>query len=156
MSGLRVFVAAAAGLALSSAPASARQDDAAEAAEAAPDIAGNWMFEADLRQACSFGGQARLMPTDTPGTYDCELTARQHCPTIDTTYVVAQSCTVSVEGEDIMVRSRIETFLEGEPTAFYTPDSFQLRLDSPSLMSGLLLGADIYEAEWRRADGAIS
>ncbi|WP_018146644.1 hypothetical protein [Henriciella marina] len=119
-------------------------------------LAGNWVFEADLHQACTFDGQARLTPTDTKNVFGCELTARQDCPSIDVTYVVQQTCTATVNGDAMTIRSEIQTFLQGEPSAFYTPDSFQLRIQSASRMSGVLVGADFYPAVWQRADGAIS
>ena len=121
-----------------------------------PALAGNWVFEADLNQACTFDGQARLTPTDTENVFGCELTARQDCPSIDVTYVVQQTCTATVNGDAMTVRSEIQTFLQGEPSAFYTPDSFQLRIQSSSRMGGVLVGADFYPAIWQRADGAIS
>ncbi|RIJ25936.1 hypothetical protein D1224_02125 [Henriciella barbarensis] len=121
-----------------------------------PVLAGTWVFEADLNKACTFDGPARLMPTETEGEYGCELTARQDCPAIDVTYVVEQSCRASVEEDVLTVRSEIRNFLQGEPSAFYTPDNFQLRIESESRMDGVLVGADIYPAVWQRADGAIS
>ena len=140
-------------LALATGPAALGQE---ETPKAAPILAGTWVFEADLNEACAFDGQARLMPTETEGEYGCELTARQDCPAIDVTYVVEQSCRASVEEDVLTVRSEIRNFLQGEPSAFYTPDNFQLRIESDSRMDGVLVGADIYPAVWQRADGAIS
>ena len=140
-------------LALVAGPSALGQEDTPPAD---PVLTGTWVFEADLNEACTFDGQARLMPTETKGEYGCELTARQDCPAIDVTYVVEQSCRASVEEGVLTVRSEIRNFLQGEPSAFYTPDNFQLRIESESRMDGVLVGADIYPAVWQRADGAIS
>lgn len=124
--------------------------------ERAPNIAGLWTFEAQLPDPCSFTGQARLVGSGEPGTYRCELTARQHCPSIGVTYVVEQSCSVTEEDGAVTVQSTIRNFLEGEPTPNYLPDHFQLDIDDPASMSGLLVGSSLYPAIWRRASGAIS
>jgi hypothetical protein len=119
-------------------------------------IAGLWTFEADLVEACTFDGQARLVRRKDADVYDCELVARQDCPALELTYVVEQSCRATVDGSSVTIQSTIETFLEGPPSALYTPDHFQLTIDTPSSMSGVLFGASIHPALWRRADGAIS
>jgi hypothetical protein len=124
--------------------------------EPAPNIAGIWMFEAEVHPVCSFSGQARLMPGDDPDRYDCELTARQDCPSADVLYTVEQSCSASVDGDQLTVFSTIVNFLEGEPTDSYLPDHFQLVIKDASSMDGVLLGSGAYPAIWRRAEGAIS
>ena len=119
-------------------------------------IAGLWTFEADLPEPCSFNGQARLVASGEAGTYRCELTARQHCPDIGGTYVVEQSCEGMEEDGAVTVQSTVRNFLEGAPMPNYLPDHFQLDIDDPASMSGLLIGSSLYPAIWRRANGAIS
>lgn len=121
-----------------------------------PNLAGLWSFEADVQSFCTFNGQARLIPTEDPATFDCELTAQQECSSVDVRYVVEQSCTVEIEDNVAIVQSRIENFLEGEPTSNYVPDNFQLLIRSESHLEGILVGVGAYPAEWRRAEGAIS
>ncbi|MEM5516854.1 hypothetical protein WNY37_07820 [Henriciella sp. AS95] len=124
--------------------------------DATPNIAGLWTFEAEVHPICSFSGQARLMPGDTPDTYGCELTARQDCPSVDVLYTVEQSCTATVEDDVLSVQSTIVNFLEGEPSEAYLPDHFQLVIKDASTMDGILIGSGAYPAIWRRAEGAIS
>lgn len=121
-----------------------------------PNIAGLWTFQAQLPNTCSFDGQARLAREQASGDYRCELTARQHCPSVAVTYVVEQTCKVAQDGASITIQSTIVNFLEGDPTPYYTPDHFKLTIDDPDTMSGKLIGTSIYPALWRRANGAIS
>ena len=140
-------------IAMASVPASA----AAQTSVLPPNIAGLWVFEADLPELCSFDGQARLTPTSDPAVFGCELTARQDCPAAGVTYVVEQSCRASIEDNTtVIIQSEIRTFLEGEPTPAYTPDDFELRIQDGSTLIGLLHGHGRFPALWRRADGAIS
>lgn len=125
-------------------------------ADRSTNIAGLWAFEAELPDPCSFTGQARLVASGEPGRYRCELTAQQHCPSIDVTYVVEQSCSVTQDGDSVTVQSTIVNFLEGEPTPNYTPDHFQMDIETPASMSGVLIGSSIYPAIWHRASDAIS
>ncbi|MCZ4368882.1 hypothetical protein, partial [Sulfitobacter dubius] len=53
-------------LALVAGPSALGQEDTPPAD---PVLAGTWVFEADLNEACTFDGQARLMPTETKGEY---------------------------------------------------------------------------------------
>ncbi|WP_300376507.1 hypothetical protein [Henriciella sp.] len=130
---------------------------AALAQEAAPpNLAGLWTFEANLDPVCRFNGQARLIPTGNPDSYDCELTAEQDCPSIEVRYVVEQSCQANVENDIVTVESTIATFLEGAPTKSYLPDDFALVIRNASHLEGILVGSSSYPAEWRRAEGAIS
>ncbi|WP_084398643.1 hypothetical protein [Henriciella aquimarina] len=125
--------------------------------ELPPNLAGLWTFEAKLNRVCQFHGQARLTPTGDPARFGCELTAEQDCPSLDVHYVVEQSCTaVITEDETLRVTSTIETFLQGPPSRNYLPDNFDLEIRTASHLEGLLVGPDIYPAEWRRAEGAIS
>ncbi|WP_300395717.1 hypothetical protein [Henriciella sp.] len=121
-----------------------------------PNLAGLWTFEADLNDICRFNGQARLIPTEDPLNFDCELTAEQDCPAAGVRYVVEQSCAVEIDEDIATVTSTIDTFLAGEPTENYLPDNFQLRIQSESHLQGVLLGSGAFPAEWRRAEGAIS
>ena len=121
-----------------------------------PNIAGLWTFEADVTSACSFNGQARLMPGDDAEVYDCELTARQDCPSFGVRYTVEQSCSASVDDGELTIFSTIVNFLEGEPSANYLPDHFRLTIKDSSSMEGVLIGSGAYPAIWRRAEGAIS
>lgn len=128
----------------------------AEETVAPENLSGLWTFEAKVDPICRFTGQARLQPTDDPARFDCELTARQACPSVDILYVVEQSCTVTLENGVASVESSIVGFLEGEPTPNYLPDHFQLAVENAAHLKGILLGSNAYPAEWRRAEGAIS
>ena len=121
-----------------------------------PNIAGLWNFEAQLPDICDFDGTARLTPTENPAEFGCELTARQHCPDFDVTYVVEQQCTATIVDDGVIIQSTIVNFLEGVPSINYQPDNFVLTITDPSTMTGKLFGSEEFPAEWRRANGAIS
>ncbi len=128
----------------------------AQSSELPPNIAGLWIFEAQVHEVCTFDGQARVIPTADPAHFACELTAQQDCPIADVRYVVEQSCEVDIDDGVATVISTIQTFLEGEPSENYLPDNFQLVIEDESTLSGVLIGSGAYPAEWRRAEGAIS
>ena len=128
-----------------------------QAQEPAPNIAGVWTFEAQIGNGCSFSGQATVQRKKKTSRYVCELTARQSCPLIDIEYLVAQTCKMTVTGNQVSVRSEIKEFLQGEESPSYYPDSFTLTIRDASTMFGALLspyGAS--RAQWRRAEGGIS
>lgn len=117
-------------------------------------VLGSWTFEAKTRDGCEFGGVAYLTAGEDAEIHACELTARQACPAI--TYVVRQSCTARRSGEQLIIRSAVEEFLEGEPTAGYWPDNFILTIKSESRMIGALLSHGSYAAEFRRTQEGVS
>lgn len=119
-------------------------------------IAGHWTFEANIPEACSFGGTARLEKTgDT--TYKGEITATQSCPALPEDYVVRQNCNASKLGNQLSVRCRIVEFVNGFESMSYYPDNFSLTIESGTRMYGALLSAgSANPAEWIRAEGGIS
>jgi len=128
------------------------------AEEINPDIAGTWNFSANIREACTFQGQAVLRPSSSADTdYTCELTARQACEATDLEYVVRQTCKVRHTRGQVSVVSTIEEFMVGEQTGYYYPDNFALSVQSESEMIGALVWPGGSEpATWVRADGSIS
>lgn len=129
---------------------------------ATANILGQWAFTAQTPDYCTFSGSAFLSAGPVEGgderaeeTYGCELTARQSCS--DGTWVVEQSCTASRLGDELIIISKVETFLQGDPDVVdYLPDNFRLNIVSGSLMVGSLVSWGVHEAEFRRPDGAIS
>lgn len=119
-----------------------------------PDIAGEWAFTARTGEDCSFSGTALLTPTENPSEYACELTARQACSF--ETWQVRQSCKAYRTDSQLVISSKIEEFLSGEPDGRYRPDNFNLQIKSADFMKGALVSWGVHIAEFRRPDGAIS
>lgn len=140
-------------LALGAALAAAGLPAAADGA-IAPGLAGHWTFKSWTYDACTFGGVAQFRPTDEPGLFDCELTARQSCPSVN--WTVRQSCRARQTGNRVTVTSQIEDFLEGPATDRYWPDNFVLTLHSPRRMSGSLISHGVHPSEFTREPGATS
>lgn len=139
-------LAAAATLAATAAFADVATDDVS--------VLGSWAFVAKTFDACEFSGVARFTSGASPTLHGCELTARQACP--DMTYVVRQSCTARRSGDQLIVRSEIEEFLEGEPTPTYWPDNFILTIKNENRMIGALLSHGSHAAEFTRTADGIS
>ena len=117
-------------------------------------IAGEWSFEADTGEGCSFTGSAVLFGTPDENVFECELTALQICA--DETWQVRQSCTATRQGDILEISSEIEEFIQGYQNGGYLPDNFRLAIQSPDLMQGYLMSWGFHIAEFRRAIGAIS
>lgn len=143
----RAFAALAA-LLIAALPAAASELDEKTSA------LGSWSFIAKTADACEFTGIAHLTEGETPDIHTCELTARQACP--DLTYVVRQSCRARRSGDQLIISSQIEEFLEGEPTSLYWPDNFILTIESENRMIGALLSHGSHAAEFRRMAEGVS
>lgn len=117
------------------------------------DIAGEWSFVAQTDDDCSFTGVALLTKTDNPNKFGCELTALQVC-TVET-WQVRQSCAANRLGDQLIITSQIEEFIQGEETGAYMRDNFSLKIKSADLMRGVLLSWGSHIAEFRRSEGVI-
>lgn len=117
-------------------------------------IAGEWSFEADTGEGCTFTGSALLLGTSDPTIYECELTALQVCAS--ERWQVRQSCTAMRQDNILEIQSTIEEFIEGYDNGGYLPDNFRLAISSPDLMEGYLMSWGFHIAEFRRSIGAIS
>lgn len=117
------------------------------------DISGQWAFEANTNDECSFTGLALLMPTENPNRFECELTALQVCNV--ETWQVRQSCTAVRLGDQLIIDSEIEEFIQGEDSGAYMPDDFTLKIKSGDHMRGVLRSWGQHIAEFRRAEGVI-
>ncbi len=135
-------------------PIFAAGDEGGQSEPPGPSIAGQWMFTSWTDDACAFRGTAHLSATRTPQLYDCELTAHQVCPSV--TWRVRQSCTARRVGDQLIINSRIEEFLEGEPTEAYWPDNFILSIHSDNRMTGSLLSHGSHASEFTRTEGGTS
>lgn len=126
----------------------------AEDAQGLPDISGDWTFVANVDPVCSFSGSALLTRTEGPTQFGCELTAIQVCPS--GTWQVRQSCSANTVGDELVITSQIEEFIQGEQTGGYRPDNFKLKIKSADHMRGVLISWGAHIAEFRRSDGAMS
>lgn len=124
------------------------------ASEEIADITGEWSFVAKTPDECSFTGVALLLPGETEDRFSCELTATQQC--FGETWQVRQTCAATKVGDQLVITSTIEEFLQGEPDMGYKPDNFSLKIKSSDYMRGVLLSWGTHIAEFRRADGTIS
>ena len=148
---MKQLIAALAGLAGTAfVPALAIADEAASL----PDISGDWTFVANVDPVCTFSGTALLTKTDDPTRYGCELTAIQVCDA--ETWQVRQSCQATTIGDELVISSQIEEFVQGEQTGAYRPDNFKLKIKSADHMRGVLISWGAHIAEFRRSDGAMS
>ncbi|MEM1150316.1 MAG: hypothetical protein AAGI03_07140 [Pseudomonadota bacterium] len=137
-----------------SAPAMAEAPETDEAVGYS--IVGSWNFRSYTEDTCEFGGVAHLRAPDETGAYPCELTARQDCPVWNVEWVVRQSCVANRTGDKLIIRSRIEEFIVGEPTPDYWPDNFVLKIKSDNLMTGSLVSHGSYASEFTRMAEGIS
>lgn len=117
------------------------------------DVSGEWSFVAQTDDDCSFTGVALLTRTENPNKFDCELTALQVC-TVET-WQVRQSCTANRLGDQLIITSQIEEFIQGAETGAYMRDNFSLKIKSADLMRGVLLSWGSHVAVFRRSEGVI-
>ncbi|MAP94998.1 MAG: hypothetical protein CMK07_08620 [Ponticaulis sp.] len=119
------------------------------------DVSGNWGFMAEYGPYCSISGEALLISTDDPKKYDCELTAHQVCDE-EEVYRVRQSCSATRNNDQLLIQSKVEEFLHGEPTTGYRPDNFSLTILSNDFMKGALHSYGLFKAEFRRSESFTS
>jgi hypothetical protein len=108
--------------------------------EHAKSLEGDWGFRADptVGEKCVLSGDMRIRK-DKGGAYACTFTAKLSCTasapprTIDT----EQSCTASLKGDQVTVRSKLGRILAVDGRAMirpsdgtYYPDSFDLVLNA--------------------------
>ena len=125
-------------------------------ADADINIAGQWTFNANVAEECSFGGTAHLKKTGDK-TFKGEITARQSCTSLSEDYLVRQDCNASVLGNQLSVRCQIVEFLNGFESQYYYPDNFTLTIESAARMHGALISSGgARPAVWKRAEGGIS
>lgn len=130
--------------------AQAEEDAAVESSA----LLGEWSFIANTDEECSFTGTALLTRTEDENRFGCELTALQMCSV--ETWQVRQSCSAVRVGDQLVINSTIEEFLQGQPDGRYRPDNFSLMIKSADYMRGVLISWGSHIAEFRRADGTIS
>ena len=107
-----------------------------KAAEAVS-IAGDWGFRADptAGDKCVLTGDIRIKRAKADG-YTCTFTARLACDRgINRTVDTEQSCTASLKGSSVTIRSKLErvTKVDGQPhkgSYGYFADSFDLVLNA--------------------------
>ncbi|MAP94997.1 MAG: hypothetical protein CMK07_08615 [Ponticaulis sp.] len=149
-----VLFGAALACSLFAAPAVAKEKSSEAEDVTTADLSGEWSFIANTGDDCSFTGLALLLPTDSPDQFSCELTALQVCTT--ETWQVRQSCSARRLGDQLVINSEIEEFVQGEATGAYLPDNFSLKIKSADFMKGVLLSWGSHIAEFRRTEGTIS
>ena len=127
--------------ALAASPALAQVSKAAprssERAAAAASIEGDWGFRADptAGDKCVLSGDIKIRKSKA-GAFTCTFTARLACErSIDRTVDTEQSCTASLKGSAVTIRSKLErvTKVDDKPLKGgfgYFPDSFDLVLNS--------------------------
>lgn len=147
-----LFAMASGFAAMGAAPANAQAEE--ETRYVSANIAGEWSFIANTGPECEFTGNALLTATEDPREYACELTAYQVCPT--ETWQVRQSCTAFRDGDEVVINSRIEEFIQGEPGPSYRRDNFKLTIVSSDKMIGSLVSWGYHSAVFLRSEGTIS
>ena len=109
--------------------------------------------------ACTFDGTA-FIGEALEGGIACELTAHQSCPVIgqdeEVAWTVRQVCTIEREGDQVLLRSEIREFLNGNYSDSYLPDNFILTIKNGQLMEGELVSYAAHPARWTRDEGPIS
>jgi hypothetical protein len=124
-------------------------------ADEAANVAGRWVFTAQIGMGCDFGGQAFLKQI-SPDRYEGELTATQSCVDLPEDYIVRQECEASRLGDQLSIRCTVVEFMNGFSSEFYYPDNFTLTIASSERMHGALVSASTAPAVWQRNDGGIS
>lgn len=147
-----LFALAAGVSAAFSVPALSQAED--DSRYVAANIAGEWSFIANTGPECQFTGNALLTATEDPRQYACELTAYQVCST--ETWQVRQSCTAFRDGDEVVINSRIEEFIQGEAGPSYRRDNFKLTIISSDKMIGSLVSWGYHSAVFMRSEGTIS
>ena len=94
---------------------------------------GSWTFEtAKISPNCTLSGDMRIWPGSGEGAFLCRFTSLQLCDGEPPLQIrVEQSCTASLRGAQLNIRSKIEKTLSVSPEdrrddvdAFYAPDNF--------------------------------
>ena len=144
---------------LASPPTVAAEPAMNTSSELSSDILGSWAFSTDdyAYGYCQMTGTMTVFPSrDRDDVFDCELTAVEVCGGARS--VVAQTCEIRAEGDQYLVESEIEQFIERMPDVIgeYLPDHFVLTDVSADEMIGQLLSASTAPVRFVRNEGNIS
>ncbi len=122
------------------------------------DLSGSWSIATSEQQPCELTGKATLAPAKSStldSDYECELTMRHACPSFEA--VVRQSCRVRNTRGQITVQSTIVEHIVGMDRGTYSPDNFNLSVQSANELYGAQIDAyGTLSATWTRATGSIS
>ena len=99
-------------------------------------IAGDWGFHADptAGEKCVLSGDMKIRQAKAGG-FSCTFSARLVCERgVNRTIDTEQSCTASLKGSDVSIRSKLERILKVDDKPYkdnlgYFPDSFDLKLN---------------------------
>jgi hypothetical protein len=116
-------------------------------AQAAPDIAGEWVMDAPLDpdDGCVITGNARLSVGANAAAVSARLSVRETCPG-GGEWRAQQQCVGSRNADKLWLDC---TIVSASPDT-YVDDDFALRIHSGDLMDGLLLSSRRGRATWRR------
>lgn len=131
----------------------------AASSELSSDMLGSWAFSTDRYASgvCQMTGSLTVfMNDDNTGALDCELTAIEDCGFGRS--IVAQTCQISAEGDEFLLESQIEEYIERMPNVMgiYMPDNFIISEVSGDEMLGRLISASTASAIFVRDEGNIS
>ncbi|MEZ5939098.1 MAG: hypothetical protein R3C52_12920 [Hyphomonadaceae bacterium] len=107
----------------------------AGAANAQQSLVGKWRLEtSEFDGDCKIDGEMTVTPTDSDNVFDCSFISIQQCgPLRDNLYIkVKQSCTASILGSQVSIRSHVDKVIEHQPPvppgipaeAYYLADNF--------------------------------
>lgn len=115
-------------------------------------VTGAWSFKTEPYDGgCVMTGQLIVDRIRKGDAYACKLTAHETCP--DVSISATQTCTLTEKNGNVRISSRI---VKVEPALGYTPDDFELTLESSARMIGELRSADIAPVMFYRGDTPIS
>ncbi len=122
------------------------------------EISGDWSFQTEWYYdgECQLTGQMSIQRSVTEGRYLCQFTAQEYCKTTDRAIASEQKCVARVVNDALIIDSELVSVDEEAAGAYY-PDSFSLRVESPSEMRGVLRSVGPFDPViFRRVENAIS
>jgi hypothetical protein len=115
-------------------------------------VTGAWSFKTQQYDGgCVMTGQLTVERKAKGAAHVCKITAHETCPGIS--IKADQNCTLTERDGKVRIAS---TIVKVEPALGYTPDDFELRLESSSRMIGELRSADVAPVMFYRGDTPIS
>jgi hypothetical protein len=103
-------------------------------------VTGAWSFKTQPYDGgCVMTGELSVSSAPRNGSYSCKLVARETCPDLKIT--AQQVCTLTEKNGKVAIKSSIA--LLSDPSMAYSPDNFELTLESAARMTGELRSADI-------------
>lgn len=115
-------------------------------------VTGAWSFKTQPYDGgCVMTGQMIVDQKRKGDAYACQIKAYETCP--DISINAEQTCTLTEKNGKVLIKS---TIVKVEPALGYTPDDFELTLESSSRMIGELRSADIAPVMFYRGDAPIS